>query len=345
MSNVYHKKINNNSSIEEIQKIAKELLKTLIEKENIKLENKIGLKVHFGEKGNVTFIKPKCFEGMIEFLKNKNIDLSYIETNVLYKSPRTEKKTHIALAKEHDFTQLPIIIADGDIGEDYDEIQIDKKNFKKCMIGKEFSKFKQLLVISHFKGHGLAGFGGAIKQLAMGCAARGGKLSQHVNSIPLINPLQCKKCNVCVDNCPENAISINKLSAHIDKNKCIGCAARIAVCPHNAIHINWSSSLSKKFPERLAEYAFAAQKDKHNIYISFALDITKGCDCMGEVMKPIHSDLGIFISSDPVAIDKACLDVLKKVDGKTFHDKNTLVYAEKIGLGSTKYELIEIKNL
>jgi len=276
-------------------------------------------------------------------LKEKKIATSFIETNVLYKSDRTKKDTHIALAREHGFTQLPIIIADGEIGEDYVEVEINKKHFKKCMIGRGFSKFHQFIIVSHFKGHELAGFGGAIKQLGMGFASRGGKLSQHVNSIPLINPLQCKKCGICIENCPASAITMKSLSISIDKKKCIGCAACIAVCPNNALKINWGASLSYKFSERLAEHAFAAQKNKNNIYISLAVDITKNCDCIGEVMKPIHSNLGVFASTDPVAIDAACLDMLKKVDGKTFSDKKTLAYAEKIGLGKREYKLIKLE--
>ena len=343
MEKVYFKAIDSYSKTDEINKGVYELLETIVNKENIALENFIPLKVHFGEKGNTTYIKPDNFKGIVNFLGERNIDSAYIETNVLYKGERTTSENHIKLAKEHGFTDLPIIIADGDHGENYREVEINKKHFTHCKIGGEIANKKQIIVISHFKGHMLAGFGGAIKQLAMGCAARGGKLAQHSNSIPKVSSLKCKGCKACYTNCPEDAIIMSK-KAKINENKCVGCASCMTVCPFGAISNNWLASISKSFNERLAEYAYGAHKDKRNIYITFAFNITKKCDCDGHPMKTIAKDLGIFASIDPVAIDKAALDVLDKNEGKTVFKKGryTLDYAESIGLGSTKYELVEI---
>ena len=344
MGKVYFKAIDSYSKTEEISNAASELLKKLVEEEQISLEKFIPLKVHFGEKGNNTFIGAKNFSGIINYLKEKNIESAFIETNVLYRGERTTREKHLNLAREHGFTQIPVIIADGEHGEDYEEIEINKKNFDKCKIGKEIANKKQLIVISHFKGHVLAGFGGAIKQLAMGCASRGGKLAQHANSIPKISYLKCKACNACAKRCPENAITVDK-KAKLDKDKCIGCALCMAVCPYGAISNSWFASISKSFKERLAEYAYAAAKDKNNIYITFAFNITRNCDCEGHNMKPIVDDVGVFASIDPVAIDKACLDVIDKNNGKTVFKRGryTLDYAEKIGLGCIEYELVEVK--
>jgi uncharacterized protein len=343
MTNVYYKKIDSVLDEELISKYSKELIETLIKKENIKLEKEIPLKVHFGEKGNKTFIKPDCFNGIIEFLNEKKIKSSYIETNVLYRGERTTRDNHIKLAKEHGFTNLPIIIADGEHGEDYVNIEINKKHFKSCKIGKEFSNYKQFIVVSHFKGHMLAGFGGAIKQLAMGFASRGGKLNQHSSSIPIINPLSCKKCHICSKNCPVDAIVIDKLIPSIDNKKCIGCASCIAICPHGSIKINWLSSMGNSFYEKLVEYAYAAQKDKNNIYINYALNITKHCDCVGKEMKPFIKDLGIFVSTSAVAIDNACIEILEKRENKKlFKGKHTINYSEEINFGKKDYKLIEI---
>lgn len=343
MKKVFFKSIDSYMDTENISKTAAYLLDRIIKEEQISLEKYVPLKVHFGEKGNKTFIEPKNYNGIIEYLKTHNVKSSFIETNVLYEGERITKTKHMNLAKDHGFTQLPIVIADGEYGEDYELVEINKKVFKMCKIGKEIAKQKQLIVLSHFKGHVLAGFGGAIKQLAMGCASRGGKLDQHVNSIPKVNPFKCKSCNVCVKNCPENAILLSS-KAKIVKNKCIGCASCMAICPHKAISTNWLGALSGSFSERLAEYAFAAQKDKNNIYITFAFNITRGCDCEGHKMNPIVSDLGIFASTDPIAIDKACLDALdKRKGGKVFsRGIRTLEYGEKIGLGSLNYKLVEI---
>jgi len=182
-----------------------------------------------------------------------------------------------------------------------------------------------------------------VKQLAMGCASKGGKLAQHSSSIPKISSRKCKACKACSAKCPESAIIIQK-TATIDENKCVGCASCMAVCPHEAISNNWLASLTRSFDERLAEYAYAAAKDKINIYITFSFNITKNCDCEGHAMKPIAKDIGVFASLDPVAIDQACLDVLDRKEGKKIFSRGryTLEYAEKIGLGSRKYELVEI---
>lgn len=344
MTNVYFKRIENKISTDEVNNITKQLLNKIIKDEKIKLNKEIPIKVHFGEKGNITYIKPQNYNGIIDYLKENNIKTSYIETNVVYKGERMTKDSHINLAKEHGFTQIPIIIADGDHGEAFDEIEINQKHFKTCKIGKEFKKYKQLLIISHFKGHILAGFGGAIKQLSMGFAARGGKLAMHSGSKPYINPISCKKCMICKTHCPVDAIEIKRFPK-IHHDLCIGCAACTAVCPHDAIKLNiFKTTIAKSFYEKVAEYALAAVKDKSNIYMTFALNITKECDCMGKEMKPHIKDLGILASTDPVAIDKAVLDLLKKRENKDkiFRGEYTLDYAQKIGLGKKEYDLIEL---
>ncbi len=257
-------------------------------------------------------------------------------------SSRTTKKSHIALAKEHGFTRLPVVIADGEKGEDYMDVEIEGNHFSKCKIGRLIAEEKQLIVLSHYKGHMLAGFGGAIKQLGMGCAARGGKLDQHANAQPALNPDKCKKCMTCVSHCPRKAIEISTIPK-IDREKCIGCAACIAACPQQVFYVDWTATSPASFRQKLAEYALAAQKNKNNIYINYALNITKDCDCDGRPQKPITEDIGIFASTDPVAIDAACCDTLNKREGKqVFTGMDIFDYAEEIGLGTTEYELTEI---
>ncbi|MCK5632781.1 DUF362 domain-containing protein [bacterium] len=346
MSKVFFKAITLDAGTEKVSAAAKELLGRIIESEGIVLEKEIPMKVHFGEKGNITFIKPECYNGLIDFLEERKIKTSFIETNVLYKSERRLKETHLELAKEHGFTRIPIIIADGNHGENYYEVEVNKKHFKTCKIGKEFSNYNQFLVTAHFKGHMMAGFGGAIKQLAMGFGSRGGKLAMHLGIKPKIKESACTKCGLCKENCPVNAITITEKKSFIDKEKCIGCAACTAVCPKNAIKVfplNYVFSfIGNSFLEKIAEYAFAAQKGKKNIYINFALNITPRCDCSGDEMKPVAKDIGVFASTDPVAIDQACYDLVKK-SGKKLRGQNILKYAEKIGLGSRNYELISVE--
>jgi uncharacterized Fe-S center protein len=346
MSNVYFSKIDSHTTPEEIQKISRRLLDVLVKKENIKLEKKIPLKVHFGEMGNLTFIKPENYLGIIGYLQERNIESCYMETTALYGGKRNHKKVHLETAEKHGFTQLPVIIADGEQGELFTEVEINKKHYQTCKIGSAFLEYPQLIVISHFKGHAIAGFGGALKQLSMGHASKGGKLAMHMGVKPHIVNRKCEKCKLCMARCNENAITIGEKS-FIDHDKCVGCGACIAICPHKAVSIYTLRGIyhavfqGRIFREKMAEYAYAAQKDKKNIYFNFAMNITKGCDCEPKPMKSLIEDFGIFISTDPVAIDKATLDLAKE-KGKTFRGTDQLDYAEKIGLGSTKYALIEV---
>lgn len=336
MSKVYFIK-NSESDYNQLGKDALELLKKVVLETGHKFEKEVPIKVHFGEKGNKTFIPSKCYDEIINYLKEKEVFPSYIETNVLYRGSRTTTEKHIETAKSHGFTQIPIIIADGEIGTDYDEIEINKEYIKKCKIGRGYGSYKQFIVMSHFKGHISAGFGGAIKQLAMGFAARSGKLEQHSGISPVVDAEKCISCGICVDKCDFGAIH-NPDTAIIDDSKCIGCAGCIAVCPKGAIKNTWGGS---HFLEKLSEYAYGASKDKDIIYITFVHNITKECDCVGTSMKPIIGNIGILAGKDPVALDTACLDLVQKHSSKSLFEKGrqSLEHAEKIGLGTTKYEI------
>lgn len=337
MSNVYFKKIDNLD--DSINDVVYNMLKKVIEKENVVLNDVVPLKVHFGEKGNDTFIKPNYFNGIKKYLKENNKKSLYIETNVLYKGSRTLTKDHLETAKEHGFTDLDIIIADGEEENMYNEIEVNLKNFKSCKIGYKFSEYSNYIVISHFKGHAMAGFGGAIKQLAMGFASRGGKLHQHSQSIPIINKDKCIGCGRCVRTCPVNAISLVDNKAVINK-LCVGCASCSAVCPVGAITNSWQAS---NFHEKLAEYAYAASLNKTNVYVQYAFDITEYCDCDGHHMEKIAPNIGLLISTDPVSLDKATYDLFKQQSSIDTFDKAmiTLNHAKDIGLGELEYNLIE----
>ena len=336
MGKVYFIK-NTESDYNKLGKDALELLKKTVLETGHKFDKEVPIKVHFGEKGNKTFIPAICYDEIINYLKEREVSPLYIETNVLYRGSRTTTELHIQTAKDHGFTQIPIIIADGDIGTEYDEIEINKEYINKCKIGKGYGQFKQFIVMSHFKGHLSAGFGGALKQLAMGFAARSGKLEQHSGISPVIIAENCISCGVCVNKCDFNAIEIPD-TAVIDEDKCIGCAGCIAVCPQGAIENTWAGS---NFLEKLSEYAYGASKNKDIIYITFVHNITKDCDCAGIHMKPITNNIGILASKDPVALDTACLDLVQKNSRKKLFEKGrvSLIHAEKIGLGTMDYEL------
>ena len=336
MSKVYYKKCELN---DEVNNIVYELITKIIKENEIKLPNMVPIKVHFGEEGNETYLPAITYDQIIDYLQSKNVETAFIETNVLYRGLRTNRSAHIKLALDHGFTKIPIIIADGENGECYHEVEINKTLFQKCFIGAEFKNYDQYVICSHFKGHCLSGFGGAIKQLGMGFAARGGKLAQHSHSKPKIQKNKCTQCGICLLNCSSEAIDIS--NSHINHEKCNGCAICISICPLDAISFDWQAS---HFNQRLAEYALAASIGKRNIYINFIANITNDCDCMGHKMDIIAKNIGVLASLDPVAIDTASLDLLQKNEGQKLFDsgRSCLTHACNIGLGSMGYELVKI---
>jgi len=335
MSKVYYKKCELGR---EVTNHVYELIEKLVKENNIYLSGTVPIKVHFGEEGNKTFIKPIYYDGIKKYLKDNNLETCYIETNVLYKSRRSFEKSHKELAIEHGFDDLDIVIADGDANNPYNEVEVNLEYFKTCKIGTKYADYDNYMIASHFKGHTLAGHGGAIKQLAMGFAARAGKLHQHSEVTPYIDQKRCIRCNACASRCPVDAIIVDQVAV-IDPEVCIGCAACTVVCPIDLIRNTWDGS---NFTEKLAEYAYAASLNKQMIHIVYAFDITEDCDCVGMYMQPVASDIGVFVSLDPVAVDKAILDMVNEEKTLFTQGYKVLAHAEKIGLGSQDYELIEI---
>ena len=347
-STVYWHRIENGTDVGTIQQVSKGLLATLIEREKVILSKKIPLKVHFGEAGNVTYVKPENYDGVIDLLEERGVEACFMETSVLYGGKRYRSDVHEQTAREHGFTRLPVQFADGEAGEHFTEVEINKKHFRTFKVGGAFSNYDQVVVIAHFKGHMMAGFGGAIKQLGMGCAAKGGKLAMHSGVKPQINNRKCQRCKVCQTRCSVNALVIEESRSYIDHDKCVGCGACMAICPHKAVSVfsargvlSMMGGLGSSFGERLAEGAYAAQLGKRNLYMNYAMSITRGCDCEGRKMSPVMDDFGIFASTDPVAIDKACCDMAAE-RGRRFRGQRTIAYAERIGMGSQDYVLREV---
>lgn len=305
-----------------------------------KTQGKVAVKVHFGEDGNKYYLKPSLMKKLVTQLKG-----SFIETNVLYVGPRRYTNSHIELAKSHGFDYAPIDIID-DAG---DVIYPFKgKHCKEIRIGKNIQNYQTILLLTHFKGHGSAGFGGAIKNASMGLASVHGKMAMHASDIPNVNARKCIKCRICIDECPAKAISISPLK--IDKAKCIGCAKCIGVCPEKAFLIPWGSTENSAFMERLAEYAKGVADNNNLIYINVLIDITRQCDCMSNTGRPFVPNIGILASSDMVAIDKASNDLVAKahkcddafLKENAVSGKHQVDYASGLGLGNKKYKLIDI---
>ena len=345
---VFFKKVETSFSEAEISAVARQVLETLLEREDPGLLPEIPVKLHFGERGNRTYIPQNCYLGAIDLLESRGSKLCYAETNVLYGGSRANGDNHRKLAADHGFDRLPVVIADGNSGEDAVNVAVPSgKHFKTASIAGFLAKSEQCVVFSHFKGHMLAGFGGAIKQLSMGFASKGGKMAMHLGVKPRIRQWLCKSCGLCAKRCNENAITKGKKSFVIDPDKCIGCGACYSICPHYAVSILslgglWNALTGGRvFREKLVEYALAAHHGKKNIYLNFCINVTNGCDCEPHPMRRCIADIGVFASLDPVAVDHACYNAVAE-QGKRFRGKEQLNYAAKIGLGSTEYELIEL---
>lgn len=196
----------------------------------------------------------------------------------------------------------------------------------------------------------------------MGCASASGKIEQHACSKPVIIS-GCNSCGRCSDSCPVSAIKISETGASINYDKCIACNNCLGACPDELIRLNWSTM--EEFIEGMAEYALGAVKNKTEKtgYMNFLMNITPECDCLPYSDSPIVLDIGIMVSNDPVALDAACYDMVNNQYGlensmlkhnhqhgedkfrglwKNVDGRRQLQYGQKIGLGSLKYELIDI---
>lgn len=312
----------------------------------------VGLKIHFGNSGHKNNISPELIKPVVNILKERGISILLTDTNVLYRGERDDTFSHLEIVYKNNYGNLniPILIAGGFNGDYEFEIEIDGKHFKKLYYAKEYSYLNGMIALTHFKGHMLAGIGGTIKNIGMGCASRRGKFLMHSKITPLIEVSICSGCGKCAKECSFGAISIKDKKAYIDKERCKGCAWCVHVCPFNAIRIPWSSITSEEFQERISEYAYGIIKFYKGKFfaINFIINITGDCDCLSNPGKKLSEDIGIVVSEDPVAVDKCSIDLIKKINGYDIFLKlrpnldysHQIFYSEKIGLGSTSYNLI-----
>lgn len=326
------------------------------------------IKLHVGEAGLDTYINPIFVRPVVERMKKAKAKPFLTDTNTLYSGSRNDSPTHIMTAVSHGFgtevTGAPFTIADGLKGNSYHRVEIGKKHFPDAAIANDILDADFMLTFSHFKGHELAGFGGAIKNMAMGCAPPVGKKEQHAIKLR-ISQKKCISCGKCIKVCPVNAIAFSEeKKAKINPEICIGCGECMTVCPVKAIALDWRTDI-KDFLERMTEYAFAAMHGKKDklAFITFVASVTPLCDCVPWSDAPLVSDIGFLVSTDPVAIDQAALDLINKQVGLADSEygkqisagedkflalrpnvdgRHTLLYAEQIGMGSRQYELIKI---
>ncbi len=341
--------------------------------ENILNENDLtAVKIHFGEQGNTAYIRPVFIRKIIQTIKKYKAAPFLTDANTLYLGTRSNSVNHIHTAIENGFSYssmdaTPIIIADGLMGKSETKVNIDQKNCKYVYIGSEVINATALISVAHFKGHELSGFGGTLKNLGMGCAARRGKLDMHSNVSPKIKRKTCIGCAECQKHCPSGAITLEEKKAYIDKNICVGCGECIVRCPTQSVNINWNQTIPV-FLEKMMEDTLGVLTNKTNqaLFIIFITDLSPKCDCLSYSESPIVNNVGVLASTDPVAIDQASADLVNQQKGLSGtvlqtnlaagEDKfqglypavdweHQLDYAQKIGIGTRAYKLIKLKTL
>jgi len=310
------------------------------------------VKLHFGEKGNVSFVRPVFVRKVVEEIAAAGGKPFLTDTNTLYVGGRSNSVDHLRTAIAHGFAfavvGAPLVIADGIRGESSVSVPVEGKIFPEVAIGAEIVNADAIVAVTHFKGHELSGFGGTIKNLGMGCAARSGKLAQHSTVSPVVDPANCTGCGTCIAHCPSGAIGIFSQTALIDPRTCIGCADCIVVCPEGTVMVDWNEA-APMVQKKMVEHAAGALRGKKesSLFLSFVMQISPYCDCYGNNDRPIAPDVGILASADPVALDQACADLVIRAAGRDpFRETHPeidwtiqLSYAEELGLGTREYLL------
>ena len=314
------------------------------------------IKQHLGEKGNQGFIKPQITKVVVDLIKSKGASPLLVETNTLYRGARANTYDHLMLAYDHGFTidkvGAPLAILDGINGQNQHPVAVSGKHFTAVNIVSDLAFFDAIFVLTHVKGHMMSGMGGAIKNLAMGFSSRAGKLAQHADFKPEINQTKCIRCEMCGAYCPQDAIRLAEERIEVNLKRCIGCGECFVACRSGAISFRWSQA-DRVFQEKMAEHALGALKQhkERSFFINYFNHVTQQCDCWSDDNPVRCRDIGIFAGCDPVAVDRACLDTGQKMVGhdifKSFwpeiDPRIQLEHAEKIGLGSQDYQLVELE--
>ncbi len=353
-------------------------LKKLLKKAGIgtiDMEQKfVAIKMHFGELGNVSFLRPNYARAVVEVVKELGGLPFLTDCNTLYPGSRKNALEHLYCAWENGFTPLtvgcPVLIGDGLKGTDDVRVPVKGGEYiKEAKIGRTIMDADVFISLTHFKGHEMTGFGGTMKNLGMGCGSRAGKKEQHSNGKPHIDPDKCRGCRRCQKECANQGLEFDREARKMTVNEenCVGCGRCLGACSFDAISFSNDAAISE-LNCRMAEYAKAVVDGRPNFHISLIVDVSPNCDCHGENDVPILPNIGMLASFDPVALDQACADaclaasplpgsqLAKNMAAPDFvdhHDhfvnsapesewESCLAHAEKIGLGSRKYNLITV---
>lgn len=325
------------------------------------------IKIHFGEPGNLAFLRPNYAAVVVKVIKELGGKAFLTDCNTLYVGGRKNALDHLDAAYMNGFspfsTDCHVIIADGLKGTDEALVPVEGGEYvKEAKIGRAIMDADIFISLNHFKGHEATGFGGALKNIGMGCGSRAGKMEMHSAGKPFVNEEKCIGCGQCIKICAHDAPKVTDGKAVIDHDKCVGCGRCIGICPMDAVCAA-SDESNDILNCKIAEYSKAVLDGRPHFHISLVVDVSPNCDCHSENDIPIVPNVGMFASFDPVALDVACADAVNRqpviansqldkmphVHHDHFKDsapqtnwKSCVEHAEKIGIGSREYELIEI---
>jgi hypothetical protein len=354
-------------------------LKKLIKKAgicDIDMDGKFAaIKLHFGEMGNISYLRPNYARAVADVVKELGGKPFLTDCNTMYPGSRKNALEHLECAWENGFTPLtvgcPILIGDGLKGTDDVNVPLTGCEYvKEAKIGRAVMDADVFISLTHFKGHEVTGFGGAIKNIGMGCGSRAGKTEQHSSSKAEIDEALCRGCLACEKECANDGLFFDEehKKMRVNLDNCVGCGRCLGACNFDAISFDFSAAV-EMLNRRMAEYTKAVVDGRPCFHISLVVDVSPNCDCHGENDVPILPNLGMFASFDPLALDQACVDAcmaadplpgsqlaenLAKADFHDHHDHFTnsrpesewqscMDHAEKIGLGTRSYELITVK--
>ena len=337
--------------------------------EQIDFKNKYtAIKIHFGEPGNIAYLRPNYAAAVVEVVKSLGGKVFLTDCNTLYVGGRKNALDHLDSAYTNGYspfsTGCHVIIADGLKGTDEAYVPVEGGEYvKEAKIGQAVMDADIIISLNHFKGHECTGFGGALKNLGMGCGSRAGKMERHSAGKPTVDQQLCVGCGSCVKICAHEGVTVTDKKAFIDHSKCVGCGRCIGVCPMDAVAAAQDESF-EILNKKIAEYTWAVVHGRPNFHINLVIDVSPYCDCHAENDVPIVPDVGMFASFDPVALDVACADAVNRQPVNPgsilaerehcHHDHFTDVtpetnwrscveHAQKLGVGSCSYELIEVK--